>query len=243
MFLFDIHTHNIESGSKTAILDSPDYIPERIISLGIHPWNIDNGWKKSFHSIEKLATNSNVVAIGECGLDSLRSTATAETQEEVFIAHARLAEEYRKPLIIHCVKAFDRLIALRKSIAPQQPWIIHGFRGKPQLAAQLIKAGFYISLGEHFNRESAKSIPADRLFIESDESRLPIADIYAAVAAARDITTEELARLTETNARIFGQFYAHLHVNGIRSLCLYTIIKYFSLHLSKLLPVNKRWTS
>ena len=206
MILLDIHTHNIESDSKTAILDSPDYIPERIISLGIHPWNIDNGWKKSFHSIEKLATNSNVVAIGECGLDSLRSTATAETQEEVFIAHARLAEKYGKPLIIHCVKAFDKLISLKRLILPQQTWIIHGFRGKPQQARQLARAGFYISLGEHFNPSTAKEIPADRLFVESDESMMPIADIYAAVAAARDITTGELAEQIERNMRIFGQF-------------------------------------
>lgn len=206
MLLFDIHTHNKASNPATAILSSCSWLPDRLISTGIHPWEITDNHEEQLAVVREAAMHRNTIAIGECGLDFLKSTATPEVQEQIFIAHAKLAEEYKKPLIIHCVKAFDRLIALRKIIAPQQPWIIHGFRGKPQQAAQLIKAGFHISLGEHFNRESAKSIPADKLFIESDESRLPIADIYAAVAGARGITTEELARLTEANARIFGQF-------------------------------------
>lgn len=206
MFLFDIHTHNKAANPATATLNSTCWSPDRLISAGIHPWEITVNCEEQFAAVREAAGHRKTIAIGECGLDFIKSTATPEVQEQIFIAHARLAEEYRKPLIIHCVKAFDRLIALRKSIAPQQPWIIHGFRGKPQQTAQLIKAGFYISLGEHFNRESAESIPADRLFIESDESRLPIADIYAAVAAARGITLEELAEQTERNVRIFGQF-------------------------------------
>lgn len=206
MFLFDIHTHNKAANPATAILNSTCWSPDRLISVGIHPWEITGDCEEQFAAVREAAGHRNTIAIGECGLDFLKSDAAPEVQEQIFIAHARLAEEYKKPLIIHCVKAFDRLIALHKSIAPQQPWIIHGFRGKPQLAAQLIKTGFYISLGEHFNRESAKSIPADRLFVESDESRLPIADIYAAVAAARGITTGELAEQIERNVRISGQF-------------------------------------
>lgn len=206
MLLFDIHTHNKAANSATAILSSCSWLPDRLISTGIHPWKIADNHEEQLAVVREAAGHRNTIAIGECGLDFLKSTATPEVQEQIFIAHARLAEEYKKPLIIHCVKAFDRLIALRKIIVPQQPWIIHGFRGKPQQAAQLIKAGFHISLGENFNLESAKSIPADKLFIESDESRLPIADIYTAVAAARGFTLEELAEQIERNMRIFGQF-------------------------------------
>lgn len=206
MFLFDIHTHNKAANPATAILSSCSWLPDRLISTGIHPWEITDNHEELLAVVREAAGHRNTIAIGECGLDFLKSTATPEVQEQIFIAHARLAEEYKKPLIIHCVKAFDRLIALRKIIVPQQPWIIHGFRGKPQQAAQLIKAGFHISLGENFNLESAKSIPADKLFIESDESRLPIADIYTAIAAARGSTLEELAEQIEQNVQIFGQF-------------------------------------
>ena len=206
MFLFDIHTHNKAANLATAILNSTCWSPDRLISAGIHPWGITGDCEEQFAAVRDAAGHRNTIAIGECGLDFLKSDATPEVQEQIFIAHAKLAEEHHKPLIIHCVKAFDRLIALRKNFAPQQPWIIHGFRGKPQQTEQLIKAGFYISLGEHFNQESAKSIPADRLFIESDESRLPIADIYTAIAAARGFTLEEVAEQIERNMRIFGQF-------------------------------------
>ena len=206
MLLFDIHTHNKAANPATAILSSCSWLPDRLISTGIHPWEITDNHEEQLAVVREAAGHRNTIAIGECGLDFLKSTATPEVQEQIFIAHAKLAEEYKKPLIIHCVKAFNRLIALRKNFAPQQPWITHGFRGKPQQTEQLIKAGFYISLGEHFNLESAKSIPADKLFIESDESRLPIADIYTAIAAARGFTLEELAEQIERNMRIFGQF-------------------------------------
>ena len=59
------------------------------------------------------------------------------------------------------------------------PWIIHGFRGKPQLAEALIRQGFYLSLGERYNPMSAAVIPIDRLLAESDGSRLMAAEISA----------------------------------------------------------------
>ena len=110
----------------------------------------------------------------------------------------------RKPLIIHCVKAFDSIIALHKEYRPQQAWIIHGFRGKPQLAEQLTRAGLSLSLGEHFNEESARIILAEKLFIESDESKVPIEEIYARIAKARGCSVEELVWQISANATHCG---------------------------------------
>ncbi len=177
---------------------------EREISVGIHPWYINADWKNDLAAIAGFAGESNVAAIGECGIDTLKSPAPVELQEEILKAHILLAEELRKPLIIHCVKAYDRLVALRNGLKPQQAWIVHGFRGKPQQAEQLIKAGFYISLGEKFNTESAKAIPMEKLFIESDESSAAIADIYAAVAREKGADVEKLALQTMQNAAKCG---------------------------------------
>ena len=205
MRFIDIHSHN--SAAENAIFNSgKEYIAGRNISMGIHPWDIDVNWKCGFTAIAEFAKAENVVAIGECGFDTIKSSAPIELQEEVFRLHARLAEEMGKPLIIHCVKAFDTLIALHKELSPKQTWIIHGFRGKPQMAEQLSKAGFHISLGEKFNTESARAIPTEQLFIESDESRCPIADIYAAIAVAKGVSAEDLARQLRINSRIFRQF-------------------------------------
>ena len=200
MTFIDLHTHNNAPAANT-IFNSNCYIDGRSISIGIHPWHINNDWQNIFADIATHAKADNVVAIGECGFDMLKSPATAELQEEIFRAHAQLAETLCKPLIIHCVKAFDRLMSLHKDIKPQQAWVIHGFRGKPQQAEQLTKAGLYISLGEKFNHESAKAIPAERLFIETDESTCPIAEIYKAVAQAKGITAEALAQQTMQNAK------------------------------------------
>lgn len=200
MTFIDLHTHNNAPAANT-IFNSNCYIDGRSISIGIHPWHINNDWQNIFADIATHAKADNVVAIGECGFDMLKSPATAELQEEIFRAHAQLAETLCKPLIIHCVKAFDRLMSLHKDIKPQQAWVIHGFRGKPQQAKQLTKAGLYISLGEKFNHESAKAIPTERLFIETDESACPIAEIYKAVAQAKGITAEALAQQTMQNAK------------------------------------------
>lgn len=204
MDFFDIHTH--DAGRENAILNCSTYTAGRSISVGIHPWEISEGWERQFMEIERMAAESNVVAIGECGIDNMKSTADIETQTEVFRAHARLAEKSGKPLIIHCVKSIDRIIALHRDIKPVQPWIIHGFRGKPQQAMQLVNAGFHISLGEHFNQKSAEAIPAERLFVESDESQLPINGIYAAIAGAKKMPVEELAVSVMRNAAMFTQF-------------------------------------
>lgn len=203
MTFLDIHTHNNAAGN-TIFSSGTLYLAERRISVGIHPWYINADWKNDLAAIAGFANESNVAAIGECGIDTLKSPAPVELQEDIFKAHIMLAEEVQKPLIIHCVKAYDRLIALRKVMKPQQAWILHGFRGKPQQAEQLIKAGLHISLGEKFNPDSARIIPADRLFIESDESCAAIADIYAAVACAKGAYIEALAVQTVQNAAKCG---------------------------------------
>ena len=200
MTLFDIHTHNDRADGKYTIYNSNGYIEDRKISIGIHPWDINDGWEERFAAIRNEACRDNVRAVGECGIDKLRSVATIETQLKVFKAHAMLAEEIQKPLIIHCVKGLDEITAIHKEIAPKQAWIIHGFRGKPQQAEQLAKNGFYISFGEMFNAESLKTTPKERLFIESDESQASINEIYRRIAEALDCTIEELATTIMQNA-------------------------------------------
>ncbi len=126
--------------------------------------------------LRERSANPQVLAIGETGLDALRGGDLA-VQTELFKCHAAISEELKKPLIIHAVKTFQQIIALRNSLRPTLPWIIHGFRGKEEMAVQLLKHGFYLSLGEKFNPEAARVIPAACLLVETDESPLPIEQI------------------------------------------------------------------
>lgn len=206
MEFFDLHTHNEAADSRYSILNSNRAIEERYTSVGLHPWDITEDWEKEFLRITELAKSRNVIAIGECGIDKLKSTADIITQTTVFQAHARLSEETRKPLIIHCVKGIDEITRLYKELNPTQAWIIHGFRGKPQQAQQITGCGLYISFGEHFNAESIKATPLDRMFIESDESTLPIADIYSAIAKTKDVEVEALQQSISANIKATIQF-------------------------------------
>lgn len=173
---------------------------------GIHPWQTDEFFSAKEEGVGLLCPKeslSEVLAIGECGLDALRG-GPMERQEELFRQHVRLSEEVRKPLVIHCVKALDQLLRLRKELRPTMPWMLHGFRGKQQQLRSLLDAGLYISFGSHFNEESLRLCPMERLLLETDEDTLhPIREIYNNVACVRGISVAALCDAMAENYRLF----------------------------------------
>ena len=200
----NIHTHSsvhpdteILSLSPVSLLENQGAI---YASVGIHPWelteaNADALWEV----LQKAVEDKRVVAIGECGIDKLKGP-SLDLQIALFKKEALLAEAHSIPLVIHCVKAFNELIRLKKEIKPLQPWIIHGFRGKLSLANDCIRHGFYLSIGTHFQEDALKAIPSDRLFIETDEADKSIEDIYQNIAQVRDMELEELKECINMNA-------------------------------------------
>lgn len=138
-------------------------------------------------------------AIGECGLDKLRG-ASMDYQICWFKRQIELSEKVQKPLIIHCVKAWDELLLLHKQVNPRMPWIIHGFRGKPQLAKQLIsKTNIFLSFGVNFNTGSLLITPLSKLFIETDDIEYDLSALYYSVANERNIPLNELISQIECN--------------------------------------------
>ncbi|MDE6197035.1 MAG: TatD family hydrolase [Muribaculaceae bacterium] len=137
-------------------------------SVGIHPWStaqqVDDG---TIAALDSLAADPRVVAIGETGLDKKRG-GSPECQERIFLHHAALAEKLHKPLIIHCVGRYGRIMELRRQLAPSQLWVIHGFSGKEELARQLVAAGFGISLGRRSQASLKDILPPERVFFETD---------------------------------------------------------------------------
>lgn len=202
--MFNLHTHCLPTVSGTAIVNCrpEEFFPREgeWYSVGIHPWHCAAATPETHQQLETTAHHSQVVAIGEAGLDKAVSIPLPQ-QEEMFICQARLAEKVGKPLIIHLVRATDELLRLHKELCPTVVWIVHGFRGKPQQAEQLLRHGFYLSLGEHFNHETAHLIPLDRLFCETDESREPIGSIARCIAEVRSISVEKLEVAVEENLR------------------------------------------
>jgi Mg-dependent DNase len=172
---------------------------ERLISVGLHPWYVAADWEEQLRILGEVAGKKRVMLIGETGLDKLCKT-DFELQQTVFLRQIELSEEVQKPLIIHCVKAWQELMDIRKKALPSVPWIIHGFRGKPELASQLLELDIYLSYGERFNAESVRITPLERLCTETDESKLPIEDVYRKIAETKGILVEEL--LSQTNRLI-----------------------------------------
>ncbi|MFT4072840.1 MAG: TatD family hydrolase [Dysgonamonadaceae bacterium] len=214
MDIYDIHTYNLlpddsDDPYHSYVLnvfplgfeDAVGTIKKCFFTCGIHPWHSEDA-EAQLAFLEEIAAHPLIVAIGEAGLDKLKGP-ELDVQKVVFERHIRLSEKLQKPLIVHCVKAWDELIALQKEYRPSQPWIIHGFRGKPELTKQLVHLGFYFTIGERFNEEGIRMIPLHRMFCETDESEIPILEIYKSVAASLDIDPEDLAGSIENNVKRF----------------------------------------
>jgi len=194
----NIHTHNPEKQdnqqiiynltipqSKEALETFPDEtIPNNWLSAGIHPWYInENNQKLQLEKLCQLAIHQDIKLIGECGLDRLKG-ASLPLQEEIFIKQTRIAEEVKKPIIIHCVKCFNELISIKKIVRPKIPMIVHGFNNNPKIAQMLLDKGFYLSLGSTILQENSNAvqilsqIPLEKLFFETDDKDISISEIY-----------------------------------------------------------------
>ncbi len=201
---FNIHTHSVSPSSEREIVSknvSSEALEAGIVyaSVGIHPWGLtEENVASSWEALQKAVQHLQVVAIGEAGLDKLQGP-SMELQTAVFRKEIALSEEYCLPLVIHCVRAFNELLQLKKELNPQQPWIIHGFRGKETVAKELLKHDFYLSIGANFQESAVRSIPLNRLFVETDESSRSIELIYQDLAEVKEIPLEELKEAVQKN--------------------------------------------
>lgn len=209
MTYYDLHTHNIlpSTSQKLSICNMPykDFsvfpatYPDIYFSAGIHPWHIasiDTG--ALLQQLSQIASSPQLLAIGECGLDKL-SDSPVNIQEEIFKQQIEISEHNRKPMIIHCVKAFNELIRLRKETKARQEWIIHGFRGKPQLAETLMQHGIRISIGLKFNPAITDTVRPSQLLLETDDCHCNIETIYRQVAQTWHMAEENLIPLIRKN--------------------------------------------
>ncbi|SEH42270.1 TatD family hydrolase [Chryseobacterium culicis] len=193
MEFFDFHHHKkyIRNGIYNLAKEIPPDFP---YSVGIHPNDIDVNNLKEQLSWMRSMISQNCFAIGECGLDSLVS-ADENLQNEAFLQQIMIANEVKKPIIIHCVRKFYEVISFRKKA--EQPMIIHGFNKKKQIAEDLLAHNFYLSFGKAvlYNlslQEILKNIPPDKFFLETDNEDFNIEELYFKVSEIRGISPEDL---------------------------------------------------
>ncbi len=152
--------------------------------------------------LERYGDDECVVAIGECGLDRICQTDFA-VQIQSFEAQIALAVRVNKPLIIHCVRAWDEVFRMLKNVAV--PVVFHGFNKGPAVLEQICAMGYYVSFGsallnpESNARKHFPFVPMHRIFLETDIAEVTIETLYAEAANLRNCKVEDVILQLETN--------------------------------------------
>jgi TatD DNase family protein len=208
MKFFNLHTHKFTN--QETVLELVNQYPQefdseiRYYSIGIHPWYIDEQrLEADLEIIVSKLEEPNCLALGECGLDK-RIEIPLELQQIVFERQLLLAQKLNKPVVIHCVAAFQEVIATKKRLKITVPMIIHGFSKNKQVAKELTDNGFYISFGKYLLRNPELetvflSIPNDRFFLETDTVEEGIEEVYALAAKYKNNSIEELQIILNNN--------------------------------------------
>lgn len=215
---FDFHTHR-KKDNKTAIINRRMGIDLEVFnestwfSAGIHPWDLGKiDLEVEYKNLKNSLLNKYCVALGELGLDKVFGT-NLVFQKKVFRDQLSLAQECQtKVLIIHCVKAYQEIIEEKKNNTSDFYWVLHGFNGEKQLIEQLVKHGFYFSLGsallvpETKIAKNAASIPLHRLFLETDDTDISIVELYQKASEVFGMDLKEFEKQIKMNlTSLFGK--------------------------------------
>jgi len=144
----------------------------------------------------------NIIAIGETGIDRVCTTPLI-LQEQIFKQHIDISEKEKKPLIIHSVHSYYDILKFHKKHKPIMPWILHGYNGNQEITKQFLKYNIYFSLGQIQNNNKINNIlniiPRDRLFVETDNAKISITEVYSNISLKLNIVEEELKEIISQN--------------------------------------------
>ena len=212
MKIFDAHFHPEEYGNKNAVsaaieiagglccsssekdwqktLEITRNDKTIIPCIGIHPWNVAEIPPEKWANMRRLVMETGSF-IGEIGLDALRPD--MEMQEKVFAEQLLMAKETGLPAVIHCVRAWRRLVETINKINPGR-FMIHSFNGSPETMRQIIALGGFVSFGPGLANEKAKksrtaflSVPLDKFMLESEGEISQMAGLIQAAEATAKI--------------------------------------------------------
>ncbi len=199
-------------------------IPMVYSTAAVHPHDAKIWSAEIADEIIRLSREPKQVAIGEIGLDFAKEYSPRETQESVFREQLKIADQLDLPVAIHSRNAHEDTMRIIKEMKPQRG-VMHCFSGSLELARELVKLGFYISIpgvitfkNARVLVEVAQGIPLERLLIETDcpfltpepfrgKRNEPAYVRYVAekIAQARGVSIQEVGEKTTANAeQLFG---------------------------------------
>ncbi|MBF0775131.1 TatD family deoxyribonuclease [Mammaliicoccus sciuri] len=220
MFVVGFDTNTIERTMK--LIDQYDFIYGII---GWHPVDAIDCTEERLQWIEELSKHPKIIGIGEMGLDYHWDKSPKDIQKEVFRKQIALAKRVQLPIIIHNREATqDCVDILKEENASEVGGIMHSFSGSNEIADEILKMNFYISLGGPVTfknakqpKEVAQHVPLDRLLVETDAPYLSphpyrgkrneparVKLVAEQIAELRGISYEEVCKATTENAeRLF----------------------------------------
>ena len=182
-----------------------------LYSFGVHPWKIGKDVNEVLEEMDTICRNRRCLAIGECGLDKAIET-DFDLQQKIFCEQIQIANGLEKPLIIHCVKAFNELIACLKKMDNKVPVIIHGFNNNKNIADDLLKEGYILSFGKALLEDGSnavevlKNVGRKNFFLETDDAKISIRDIYRKASEILGIEETILQQQLKNNyQRVFKE--------------------------------------
>lgn len=217
-------TIGIDLATSRAALALARRFPERLSAVvGIQPNHVAEAAVGDWNDIVAMCNDPQVVAIGETGLDRYWDRAPFDLQEDYFVRHLELCRQVRKPVVIHCREAeADVVRVLRTQFEQHGPiaGVMHSFTGDAATAEACLAMGLHISFAGMLTyktaeelRQVAKTVPVDRLLVETDSPYLApvpmrgkrnepafVAHTAACLAGLKGVTAAELADATTRNA-------------------------------------------
>ncbi|MDM3871461.1 TatD family hydrolase [Porticoccus sp. W117] len=220
-------------GVNPAELDVPfgcaESLPGIFAAVGLHPWWVA-AWSEQqtpqqlVTALEKYLQHPKCVAVGECGLDGYLDIAI-EQQLPWFEQQLKLACDAKLPVIIHVLKAHNRVIELLKKYRLPKGGVIHAFTGSAELGRRYWELGFYLGIGGTITYERARKtrdavtqLPLQSLLLETDAPDMPLwghqgqsnsplylPEIANCLAQLRGQSVEDIAAQTTANSQqLFG---------------------------------------
>ena len=200
----NIHSHRKPQSEEEWVLRNAFHVLDEhkisklnyAVSVGLHPWHINADFEQNIAHIESLLHLNNVLALGEIGLDRAIDT-DFELQKHIFEIQLKLAEQYKKPVIVHAVRAYSDLMPYLKKT--KIPFILHQYRGNEIQTKQLVPLeNVFFSFGKDLIKKTEKAvttfkeIPLNKIFLETDVTNHDIRDVYRKASELKKNSVEDL---------------------------------------------------
>ena len=191
--------------------------------IGLHPEEVKEDWQEQLRAMRQMLQDSHpFIAIGEVGLDYYWSREYADEQLEAFEEQVKWSIETRLPLMIHCRKAQNEMVALLRKYKDQLPGgVFHCFTGNAHEAEELMTfPRFVLGIGgvstfksSHLREDLPEAAPLDRIVLETDSPYMApvplrgqrnesafLPHVIKTLAASYGVSEDEVAQTTTRTA-------------------------------------------